>query len=584
MPEILTGTGVGQGITMGEAFVWTGMVPRPTALPAGPTAHELARLSFALEETRRQLDEIMHQVAQQIGETEARVFKTHVALVNDPLLIGQVKEQIERRGLSADAAVAQTIELLAARLEALTTSRMRERAADLRDIGNRLVANLMGKDLSGAWGAATGILCAMDLMPSEIINLDPQKVSGIALEGGGGTSHAAILARALRIPMVVSVKGLLAKVQDGASLILDSRSGEVIIGADIEMVEIYRRRSESEQQTLVKLDAAAALPAVTLDGWHLEIGANIGHPDEVRIALADGAEGIGLFRTEFLFLHRETQPSEEEQFASYQATLLKMAPRRVIIRTADIGGDKTPPFFKLPPESNPSLGLRAIRLALKEEAFFGTQIRALLRASAFGNLAILLPMVVDLAEVRQAKQIISRLSLELQERGTKLAEKIPIGVMVETPAAALIAEVLAPEIDFFSIGTNDLTQYVLAADRLNEHVAYLYQPFHPAMLRLIHEVAQASARHGKRLSVCGEMASDPIATPLFVGLGVDELSMNPAAIAPVKDVIRRMRKAEAADLVHELLKLQTGIEVVERLRRFLEKGAGTIVRPNGAHS
>jgi phosphotransferase system enzyme I (PtsI) len=230
------------------------------------------------------------------------------------------------------------------------------------------------------------------------------------------------------------------------------------------------------------------------------------------------------------------------------------------------------------------LGLRAIRLALKEEAFFGTQIRALLRASAFGNLAILLPMVVDIAEVRQAKQIIRRLSVELQERGTKLAEKIPLGLMVETPAAALIAEVLAPEIDFFSIGTNDLTQYVLAADRLNEQVSHLYQPFHPAMLRLMHEVAKTSARQGKGLSVCGEMASDPIAAPLFVGLGVDELSMISSAIAPVKDVIRRMRKAEATDLVRELLGLQTGGEVVERLRRFISEGAGTIVHPNGVHS
>jgi phosphotransferase system enzyme I (PtsI) len=578
------GTGIGQGVAIGEAVVWIRSAHRPAPLPAGPAANELSRLTFALEETQRQLNEIIRKIAHQIGETEAAVFKTHLTLLNDPLFLGKVRELIKRRGLSADAAVAQSVKLLATKLEALTTSRMRERAADLRDIGNRIVANLLGNHPSGAWGAITGILCAMDLMPSEISSLDPHRVSGIALEGGGTTSHTSILARALRIPMIVSVKGLLARIQNGNSLILDSGSGEVIIGANLETVELYRRRSETERQAHVRFNDAKALSAITLDGCRLEIGANIGHPDEIRAALAEGAEGIGLFRTEFLFLNREALPSEEEQFALYQAALLQMAPRRVIIRTADIGGDKALPFFKLPPESNPSLGLRAIRLALKEEAFFGTQIRALLRASAFGNLAILLPMVVDIAEVRQAKQIIRRLSVELQERGTKLAEKIPLGLMVETPAAALIAEVLAPEIDFFSIGTNDLTQYVLAADRLNEQVSHLYQPFHPAMLRLMHEVAKTSARQGKGLSVCGEMASDPIAAPLFVGLGVDELSMISSAIAPVKDVIRRMRKAEATDLVRELLGLQTGGEVVERLRRFISEGAGTIVHPNGVHS
>ncbi len=581
MSDTLTGTGIVPGNAAGPVFAWRRTGLPAAGAPAARPERELSKLGNALLKTRRQLLETIQRVERQFGATGAKILRTHLALLDDPMLLDQVKQQIAQ-GISAVDAVARAISGLAARLETLSTPRLRERATDLRDVGNRLAENLAGTTSWEGLKAAAGILCAPDLTPSEVSCLDPHRVHGIVLEGGTTSSHAAILVRALGIPTVMGVKGLLARLNPGDSLFLDGGTGEVILGKERGAVECGGHRLPILQQPGAGSNPAKIQPAVTLDGYHVEIRANVGSPAEVDSAIASGAEGIGVFRTEFLFLNQDTLPPEEEQLVVYRGALAAMAPRMVVLRTADMGGDKSAAFLELQPEPNPSLGLRGIRLSFRREKFFRTQIRAMLRANSLGNLCILLPMVNDVAEVRRARMIIDQLAREMTESGEKIAAGIPVGVMIETPAAALMADSLARESDFLSIGTNDLTQYVLAADRLNEQVAYLYRPLHPAVLRLMDEVARAAERSGKPFGVCGELAGDAAAVALLVGLGVTELSMSPPHIGPVREAIGRLSKTEATALVRAALDLSDGHEVSERLRRFTEKGAATSVRPHSA--
>ncbi len=583
MSETLTGMGIVPGKAVGPAFAWRRSMPPADGAPAARPETELSRLENALQTTRYQLLETIQKVEPQFGTAGSKILRTHLALLDDPMLLDQISRQIGQ-GISAVDAVLRVTAGLAARLETLTTPRLRERATDLRDVGNRLAENLVGTTSWEGLKSAAGILCAPDLTPSEVSCLDPQRVHGIVLEGGTTSSHTAILVRALGIPTVMGTKGLLARLNPGDSVFLNGGTGEVILGAEKEAAECGGRRLPTLQQSCGGSNPAKIQPAVTLDGFRVEISANVGSPAEVDSAIASGAEGIGVFRTEFLFLNRDKLPSEEEQFVVYSGVLAAMNPCRVVLRTADMGGDKQAAFLGLQPEPNPSLGLRGIRLSFRREEFFRTQVRAMLRASSFGNLCILLPMVTDIAEVRRARTIIDQLAREMREGGDKIAGRIPVGVMIETPASALMADSLARESEFLSIGTNDLTQYVLAADRLNEQVAYLYQPFHPAVLRLMDEVARAAERNGKPFSVCGEFAGDPVAAALFVGLGVTELSMSPARIGPVREAIGKFRKAEVVDLVRETLSLSYGHEVSERLRRFTEKGAAASVRSHGEDS
>jgi phosphoenolpyruvate-protein phosphotransferase len=573
---VLKGTGASAGIAAGRVVVRAADAALPAEPPPGDRQQEAARFAAALAESRRQLTEIAQAVRRQAGEREARIFAAHLAMLDDPLLAGAIRAYIERDGLAAGQAVERAVAELAARFLALPDALLRARADDIRDLGARLLRNLRGQaDAAHAAGRAAGaVLCAEDTTPSEIASLDTEQELGVVTERGAVNSHAAILARALGIPLVIGVSGALSRLRAGALVIVDGANGEVLVEPDQETLTRYAGRRRTRTAA-----AGDDSPAVTLDGFRVELAANIGSVKEAAAALAAGAEAVGVLRTEFLFLDRTAPPSEEEQFQAYAAVLRALAPRRVVIRTADIGGDKEAAYLALPsPQSelrtphstfrtgeNPALGLRGIRLSLRQEEMFRTQLRALLRAAPFGNLAILLPMVCDVSEVRRARELIAQVHAELQRSDLG---PIGLGVMVETPAAAVLAAELAEQADFLSIGTNDLTQYVLAADRTDPAVAEWYQPLHPAVLRLVAATVEAANRAGKWAAICGEIAADPLAAPLFVAMGVRELSMTPASIPAVKRAIRRLRKADAEVLLSEALKSKEAAEVVELLSRL----------------
>jgi phosphotransferase system enzyme I (PtsI) len=555
----LEGIGAAPGVAVGPAAVWrerpSGMAARAGA---GPEA-ERARLAAAVETSREQLRELAERIAAAAGESEARIFQVHSLLLDDPLLTGAAREAIDRGGLSAEQAVARVSAELVAQFQALKDATLRDRAADVEDLGRRLLANLAGEGPR----SASGIVVARMLTPSEVSLLAAQGAQGVVTEEGGAAGHMAILARALGLPAVVAVQGALAAVCEGDLLVVDGASGEVIVRPDSDTAEACRRRTARQRFAQARLSELRALPAVTPDGFRMEMAANIAQPAEVDAALEAGAEAVGVFRTEYLFVNRAEPPSEDEQYEAYREVLARMAPRRVIIRTIDLGGDKPAAGWDLPPEPNPALGLRGIRFALARAPLFRTQLRALVRAAGAGHLAVMLPMIAGLEEVRRARRLLEAVREEL---GT--AAPVSLGVMVETPAAALLAAELAAEADFLSIGTNDLTQYVLAADRTNPAVADLYDPFHPAVLRLMRMVSDAARRHGKWAGVCGEMGGDPLAAPLLVGLGMAELSMIPAAIPAVKHVIRRALRSDAEALAAEALALTSAAEVRDRLTRF----------------
>jgi len=553
------GIGAAPGLAVGPAAVWREQRLEAAARPAGAPEMELARLAAAVETSQEQLRDLAEGLVTAAGETEARIFRVHLLLLDDPMLMGAVKAAIEREDLSAEQAVARVSAQLIAQFQALKDAVLRERAADVEDVGRRLLANLAGKGPR----SASGIVLARNLTPSEVSLLAGQGALAVVTEEGGPMGHMAILARALGLPAVVGAEGAVAAVCEGDAVAVDGASGEVIVRPDEATVAECRRRMAEQHPVPARLAALKALPAVTPDGFRITLAANIANPAEVDAALAAGAEAVGVFRTEYLFVNRAAPPSEDEQFEAYREVLARMAPRRVIVRTIDLGGDKPAAGWDLPPEPNPALGLRGIRLALARETLFRSQLRALVRAAGAGNLAVMLPMIADLTEVRRARRLLGGIEEELG-----VSSPVSLGVMVETPAAAILAAELAAETDFLSIGTNDLTQYVLAADRLNPAVAGLYDPFHPAVLRLLRAVAEAARGCAKWAAVCGEMGGDPLAAPLFVGLGMAELSMVPAAIPAVKEAIRRVRRRDAEALVEETLALAGASEVRDRLSRF----------------
>ena len=532
----IAGIGAAPGLAAGRAVVWQDQAVAAAERTGAGAVVERARLEAAVQASREQLQALIAALA----VAEARIFQVHLLLLEDPMLMDAVKAAIDGGGVSAAHAVACATSDLVAQFRALSDGYLRERAADVEDLGRRLLANLTG----GPRRAASGIVVARSLTPSDIGLLAEQKALGLVTEEGGRTAHMAILARALNLPAVVGAGGVLARIREGDLVAVDGASGEVIVNPDECTLAAFNRRQEEQQSFEVRFAERKHLPAVTRDGVRVEVAANIGTPEEVEAALEAGAEGIGVFRTEYLFTGRAAPPAEDEQFEAYRSVLARMAPRQVIIRTIDLGGDKPAAGWDFPAEPNPALGMRGIRFALARPALFRTQLRALVRSAGAGNLALMLPMVSSVAEVRQARVLLQAVQEELG-----MHDAIPLGVMVETPAAAVLAEELAAETDFLSIGTNDLTQYVLAVDRVNSAVAGLYDPFHPAVLRLMRSAAEAAQRAGKWAGVCGEMAADPQAAPLLIAMGITELSMAPSAIPGVKDAIRRTSKRDAEALL-----------------------------------
>ncbi|MCT6875834.1 phosphoenolpyruvate-protein phosphotransferase PtsI [Frischella perrara] len=530
---------------------------------------EIERFKSAREKSTQQLNSIMERAKQTLGEDKAAIFEGHIMLLEDEDLEAEVINRIKTKHVSADSAVHTVFEAQAKELEGLDDEYLKERAADIRDIGKRLLKNILGMeivDLSAINEPC--ILVATDLTPSETAQLNLEKVLGFITDIGGRTSHTSIMARSLEIPAIVGTSNATKEIKHGDYLVLDAINNQIYINPNdktIEKLKLVQKQFVADKEELAKLKD---LPAITLDGHQVEVCANIGTVRDIAGAERNGYEGVGLYRTEFLFMDRDAYPNEEEQFKAYKEVAETTNGLAVIVRTMDIGGDKDVPYMHLPKEENPFLGWRAIRICMDKKEILHAQLRAILRASAFGKLRIMFPMIISVEEVRILKSELNVLKEQLRSEGKKFDEKIEVGVMIETPAAAIIARHLAKEVDFFSIGTNDLTQYTLAVDRGNELISHLYNPLSPSVLNLIKNIIDASHAEGKWTGMCGELGGDERATVLLLGMGLDEFSMGSISIPKIKKIIRNTNYSEAKKLADAVLEKATAKEVSELLEKF----------------
>lgn len=534
---------------------------------------EIGKFATAMASTLKQLDTIRKKALDEMGPEEAAIFEAHMQIAQDPSLSDGIKSLVESSHMNVVAATAQTIETFANIFLGMEDAYMRERGADIKDIGDRLMRNMLGMNPRGlSHISGEVILVAHDLAPSDTASLDKTVVKGIVTAAGGPTSHAAIMARTLEIPAVMGV-GDIESFADGDKAVVLGTDGIVEINpSDADWTE-YTNQALAFQEELKRLRESANLEATTIDGHHVELFGNIGKAKDAKHALTMGAQGIGLYRTEFLYMENDELPAEEIQFEEYKKVAQDMKGQPVIIRTMDIGGDKELKCLDLPNEMNPFLGYRAIRISLNRPDIFKVQLRALLRASAFGDIHIMYPMIASVEEVKQANAMLSECKEELEAEGKVFNKDIKVGIMIEVPAAAVISPILAKYVDFFSIGTNDLCQYTLAVDRMNEAIGSLYQPLHPGVLRLIKHVIGASHEQGKFTGMCGELASDPVATMILLGLGLDEFSMTASSIPLIKNILRSVSKTECEEVANKALTMDTAEEITEYAKSVLaEKG------------
>ncbi|MFC0309706.1 phosphoenolpyruvate-protein phosphotransferase PtsI [Gallibacterium trehalosifermentans] len=535
---------------------------------------EIARFYQGREAASAQLTAIKEKARQTLGEEKEAIFEGHLMILEDEELEEEIIAYLKEHHVTADVAASVIIDQQVAMLSDIDDEYLKERAGDIRDIGNRLLKNILGMHIVDLGEIAEeSILVAYDLTPSETAQLNLDKVLGFITDIGGRTSHTSIMARSLELPAIVGTNNVTAQVNTGDYLVLDALNNAVYINPSQE--EIARLRAVEQQYTEEKAELIKLkdLPAVTLDGRRVDVCANIGTIRDIDGAERNGAEGIGLYRTEFLFMDRDQLPTEEEQFQAYKAVVEAMQNRLVILRTMDIGGDKDLPYMNLPKEMNPFLGWRAIRIALDRREILNAQLRAVLRASAYGKLAVMFPMIISVEEIRELKAVLETLKQQLREEGKAFDENIQVGVMVETPSAAVNAKFLAKEVDFFSIGTNDLTQYTLAVDRGNELISHLYNPLTPAVLSLIKQVIDASHAEGKWTGMCGELAGDEKATILLLGMGLDEFSMSSISVPKIKKLIRNVNYQDAQDLANEVLLQPTATDIDRLIENFLAEKA-----------
>jgi phosphotransferase system enzyme I (PtsI) len=532
-----TGIAASKGYAIGRAYIKKHVELKVTDTKVGDIPYEKELLRKAADKSKHQLFKVREKALLSMGEEKAQVFDAHLMLFDDPEFLGAIESEIEMNSTNALKATSDITAGYVQIFEAMEDDYMRERAADIKDVAKRLMNNLAGIDESIEITENDTIVIADDLTPSDTAQLDRSKVVAFLTNIGGKTSHSAIMARTLEIPAVVGLRDITETVRQGDLLIVDGVEGKVFIDPEDDMIERYRALKvafEQEKQELFKLKDAKA---VTKAGKRIEVAGNIGKPEDVHKVLENGADGIGLFRTEFLYMDRDEMPTEEEQYESYKYVLEKMEGKPVVIRTLDIGGDKVLPYLVLPHEMNPFLGYRAIRIFLDRTDLFKIQLRALLRASAFGNLKVMFPMISSLSEFQKSKVLVEECMRELDAEGKAYSDSIEWGIMVEIPAAAVMADELAKHVDFFSIGTNDLIQYTLAADRMSEKVSYLYDPMHPAVLRLIKMTIDGAHSQNKWCGMCGEMAGDETAIPTLVEYGLDEFSMSASSILRAKQLI-----------------------------------------------
>ncbi|CDG87241.1 phosphoenolpyruvate-protein phosphotransferase PtsI [Xenorhabdus bovienii] len=568
---MISGILVSPGIAFGKALLLKEdpIIINQKKITTEQTEQEISRFKQGRDKSSVQLEIIRKTAEKNLGAEKAEIFEGHIMLLEDEELEQEIVTLIKKNLATADAAVYSVIEDQAKALEELDDEYLKERAADVRDIGKRLLKNILGMpiiDLGTIEEEA--ILIANDLTPSETAQLNLDKVLGFITDLGGRTSHTSIMARSLELPAIVGTTNATTQIKNGSYLILDAVNNQIYVNpsnAEIDQLKKAKNEYLSEKTELAKLKD---LPAITLDGHQVEVCANIGTVRDVMGAERNGAEGVGLYRTEFLFMDRDTLPTEDEQFEAYKAVAEAVGNQAIIIRTMDIGGDKDLPYMNLPKEENPFLGWRAIRICLDRKEILHSQLRAILRASAFGRLRIMFPMIISVEEIRELKAELALLKNQLRDENKTFDESIEVGIMVETPAAATIAHHLAKEVDFFSIGTNDLTQYTLAVDRGNELISHLYNPMSPAVLSLIKQVIDASHAEGKWTGMCGELAGDERATLLLLGMGLDEFSMSAISIPGIKKIIRNTNYDDAKALAEQALSQPTAQELMDLVDTF----------------
>ena len=574
MTEMLKGIAASDGVAVAKAYLLVQPDLSFDTISVEDTNEEEARLDAALEASQNELSLIRENAVASLGEEAAQVFDAHMMVLSDPEMVGQIKETIRTKKVNAEAGLKEITDMFITIFEGMEDNPyMQERAADIRDVTKRVLANLLGKKLPNpATINEEAIVVAHDLTPSDTAQLNKQFVKAFVTNIGGRTSHSAIMARTLEIAAVLGTNNITDLVKDGDVLAVSGITGEVVINPSEEQIATFKAAGEAYAKQKAEWALLKDAKTVTADGKHFELAANIGTPKDVEGVNENGAEAVGLYRTEFLYMDSQDFPTEDDQYEAYKAVLEGMNGKPVVVRTMDIGGDKELPYFDLPKEMNPFLGYRALRISISETGnqMFRTQLRALLRASVHGKLRIMFPMVALLTEFRTAKGILEEEKAKLVAEGVAVADDIEVGIMIEIPAAAMLADQFAKEVDFFSIGTNDLIQYTMAADRMNEQVSYLYQPYNPSILRLINNVIKAAHAEGKWAGMCGEMAGDQTAVPLLVGMGLDEFSMSATSVLRTRSLMKKLDTAKMQEYANRALtECSTMEEVIELSKEYV---------------
>ena len=566
---MLKGIAASAGVSVAKAYKLETPNVVITKKEGCDAATEISKFDAALEKTVKDIEGVKERASKRLAEEELAVFDAHLMMVQDPELAGQIRSQIENDSVNAEYATEQVADIMFAMFESMDNDYFRERAADVKDVTFRLKCNLLGLEIPDLTAISEdSIIVAHDLTPSDTAQLN-EYVKGFATEIGGKTSHSAIMANSLEIPAVVGCPGVCDACKTGDTLALDALDGVVEINPDEETIAKYEAKAAAYLKEKEELKVLKNEKSVTTDGHEVELAGNIGGFKDVEGVLTNGGEGVGLFRTEFLYMDSDHFPTEDEQFEAYKQVLEGMQGKKVVVRTLDIGGDKHLSYYEFPQEMNPFLGYRAIRLCLKETDIFKTQLRALCRASVYGRLCIMFPMIATVKEFCDAKAIFEEVKAELVAEGVAVSDSIEVGMMVEIPAAAVLADQFAKYADFFSIGTNDLIQYSMAADRMSEHVSYLYQPYNPSVLRLVANTIKGAHEHGKWVGMCGAMAGEPHAVPILLGLGLDEFSMSATQILKARKVVKSLSYEEMQGLAQECLNKDTADEVLETVKTKL---------------
>ena len=567
MKPTLQGIAASDGIAIAKVYTLTEPDLSFSKVSVEDTENEISRLEEALAVSTKEIELIKETALKNLGEEEAQVFEAHLMVLSDPELVGQVKDAITSQKVNAEHALKEVSDMFISIFAGMEDNPyMQERAADIRDVSKRILANLLGVKIpSPATIKDEVVVVAGDLTPSDTAQLNRKYVKAFVTDIGGRTSHSAIMARSLEIPAIVGTKEITSLAKDGDLIIIDGLSGDVFLNPSEDVVAEYRAKAEAFAAQQAEWEKLKDADTFTKDGHQVELAANIGTPKDLEGVIHNGAEGVGLYRTEFLYMDSHDMPTEEDQFEAYKAVLEGMNGKPVVVRTMDIGGDKELPYLPLPHEMNPFLGYRAIRISLNEPEMFRTQLRALLRASVYGKLRIMFPMIATLNDFRGAKALLEEEKAKLVAEGVAVSDDIQVGIMIEIPAAAVLAHQFAKEVDFFSIGTNDLIQYTMAADRMNERVSYLYQPYNPSILTLIKHVIDSAHKEGKWAGMCGEMAGDQTAVPLLVGLGLDEFSMSASSVLKTRSLISKLTLDDMKALADKAINECATVQEVEAL-------------------